>query len=397
MKKVILSLVTIAVLTVITVLFFGYSKGNEAAKREWPANLGALDAVPKRYPAAEQSAGATRLVQLASGASIELRPRTKGNDITRRESDNRRSAVRKSINDYIRVQFERSAHTIDAPPAPVAEYLAANNVPLDDTRDHLLSGAPIVWETKIAEGFEQPIPNLLGHMDLHRALMARAFDKARNNDPGAWDDLRASWELNRGLWRRPDLISILIALATTRMTNAAARKMPLPVPGWFDELRTYDHVSAMAASQQAEAWTIRNAKPGQRSFGDYVRWPLWAWQEAQAITLLQKYTTEVLHANACDIDSLQFKTARSSFINEHVALPNMLGAWQRMMRFRAEREATDRILQLRAGETPSAKSACSDGTWQVTANSIKFSRDIKVPPPGIKYPLVWSAAAKPPL
>src|SRR5687768_14341357 len=82
MKKIILSLFTIAVLGVITVWVIGSSRQKEAAQREWPGNLGTLDQVPHRYPAAEQSAGATRLVQLASGARIDLKPRVK-NDISR--------------------------------------------------------------------------------------------------------------------------------------------------------------------------------------------------------------------------------------------------------------------------------------------------------------------------
>lgn len=389
MKKVILSLVTIAVLGVITVWLIGSSRTKEASQREWPANLGTLDQVPNRYPPAEQSAGATRLVQIASGANIDLKPRVK-DDISRRESEARRSAVRKDISEYIKTQFERSGDAIDAPPPIVAEYLASHAVPLDDTRDHLLSGNRIEWETKVTQGFDMPIPNLLGHMDLHRALMARAFDKARNNDPTAWNDLRASWELNRGLWNRPDLISILIALATTRMSNAAARKMPLPAPQWFDEVRSYDYLGAMAASQQAEAWAIANTKPGRMHWKDYLFLPLTLWQEGQALMTIHDYTTESVRANACDVDSKQFATARASFVTDHFAVPNLLGAWQRMMRFRAEREATDRILQIRAGQTPSATSVCSDGMWQVTANSIRFSRDVKVPPPGIRYPLEYT-------
>ena len=401
MKKVVLSVVTIAILAVITIWAIGSAKSKEAAKHEWPANLGTLDEVPKRFPPAEQSAGATRLVQLASGANIDIKPKVKEDvprEVSRREAEGKRSAQRKAINDYLRVQFERSGNEIDAPPPVAAEYLDSHRVPLDDTRDFLLSGTPIVWDTKVTLGFEMPIPNLLGHMDLHRALLARGLDKARNNDPKAWDELRASWELNRGLRSRPDLISQPIALATTRMSNAAARKMPLPVPEWFKEVQSFDYLAAMASSQQAEAWAIRNLRFGKpdlrESSGiEYVKqlisWPLFAWQEAEALTALRRYTTEALRAKACDVNSDQFKVARASFATSHAAVPNMIEAWGRLLRFRAELEATDRILQIRAGQMPSTKSACSDGAWQVTANSIKFSRDIKVLPPGIKYPLAY--------
>jgi hypothetical protein len=61
-----------------------------------------------------------------------------------------------------------------------------------------------------------------------------------------------------------------------------------------------------------------------------------------------------------------------------------------MLRFRAEREATDRALQIRAGRMPVTESSCSDGAWMVTANAVKFSREVKVPSPGIRYPLEYA-------
>jgi len=72
-----------------------------------------------------------------------------------------------------------------------------------------------------------------------------------------------------------------------------------------------------------------------------------------------------------------------------VATPNLSGAWQRFARFRVEREATDKILAVRSGQLPPANTGCSDGTWSVAANEVKFSRDIAVPAPGIKYALAY--------
>jgi hypothetical protein len=358
------------------------AKETRAAQLAW-AGLGSVDGVPQRFPAAKPSAGAAKLVALAAAVHIDFGPR-----------DPARSAASKplseAISEYLKAQLERGGDAIDAPPPFVATYLADNEKALDAVRDHLLSGAPVTWESNVREGFDAPIPNLLGHMQLQRILAARALDKARRNDPAAWNELRASWELNRGLWNRPDLISILIALATTRMSNAAARKMPLPAPAWLDETFDFDYLHAMAASQQAEAWTIRHATPGQRSIGDMVRAPWYAQQGADALATFRTYTDAAVRAKACDADSSQFAIARAAMTQtNNVAVPNLIGAWHRLMRFRAELEATERVLQLRAGQTPSPQSQCSDGTWQVTANSIKFSKDVKVPPPGIRFPLEY--------
>jgi len=393
MKKALLSVVAVVILAFIGWLaFLGYATRQEhrAADVGWPSSLGLLDEVPKRFPDAEQSAGATKLVQLASAAHLELRPRERMGSVATPKPGDVNVIARKAIGEYVKTQFERSGDAIDAPPPPAAQYLAENEAALNAVRDHLLSGAPIVWETKLSRGFNAPIPNLSGLINLQKVLAARALDKARRNDAAAWDELHASWELNRGVWHRPDLISILIAIASTRMSNAAARKMPLPAPDWLRETYTFDYVGAMAASQQAEAWMIHHAKPGRLTVKDVLRLPSYRLQGAEYLDVMRKYTTEAVRSRACDSISPQFDPARRSLVTMHLAIPNLISAWHRLIRFRAELEATERVLQLRAGQTPSAKSQCSDGTWQVTSNGIKFSRDVKVPPPGIRYPLEYA-------
>jgi len=240
-------------------------------------------------------------------------------------------------------------------------------------------------------------------MFLQRMLIARALEKARNNDPASWNELRASWELSRGLWSRSDLMSILIALSSTRMSNAAARKLPLPAPAWFAEQQSFDVRRAMAAAQQADAWAMAHYEVPKIPTLEHIRMfalgPWHKWSGASGIEVMRRYNTEALRAGACDVDSTRYAKVRArlwTYMPE-LTLPNLLEAWGRTLRYRAEAEATERVLQLRAGETPSAKSMCSDGTWELTATSMKFTRDIKVEPPGIRYPLVWTAAARPPL
>lgn len=381
MRKALLSVVAVAILGLIgwlSVRSYARICEDRAAGMPWPGGLGRLDAVPKRFPVTEQSAGATKLVQLASAAQIDLAVRERLG--TAKPPDARFEAARTAISDYVKTQFERSGDAIDAPPPPAAHYLAENEQALNAVRDHLLSGTPIVWETNISEGFEAPIPNSAGHMNLQKILAARALDKARRNDPAAWDELHASWKLNRVLWQRPDLISIVVATASTRMSNAAARKMPLPAPAWFQETLTFDYLGAMAASQQAEAWMIHRAMPVTVSY---------RLQGAEYLDVMRKYTAEATRSRACSSISPQFNTARESLVTMNVAVPNLIGAWHHLLRFRAELEATERILQLRAGRTPSTRSQCSDGTWLVTANAIRFSRDINVPQ-GIRFPLEYA-------
>jgi hypothetical protein len=383
MKKALLFVVAVVVLVAggwFAALRYYEARETRAAQVAW-VGLGSVDAAPQRFPDVNQSAGATKLVELAAAAQLDLAPRERARNLAAKP-------VTAALSKYLKAQFERGGDAIDAPPPLPAKYLADHEKALDAVRDHLLSGAPISWETNLRAGFDAPIPNLLGHMNLQRILAVRALDKARRNDPAAWDELRASWELNRGLWNRPDLISSLIALASSRMSNAAARKMPLPAPAWLNETYAFDYLGAMAASHQAEAWMIRHAMPGRGPMK--VRAPWYAHQSADALDVLRTYTDAAVRSKACDADGSQFATARAAMTQtNNVAVPNLIGAWHRLMRFRAELEATERVLQLRAGETPSPQSQCSDGAWQVTANSIKFSKDVKVPPPGIRFPLEY--------
>lgn len=397
MRKALLFVVAAAAIVVLGWLgMYGYfsAKERRAAQAAWPAGLGPLDDAPRHFPDVKQSAGATKLVALASGAHIDMMPRYVAKDVnrlTKPEPTPQTIAIRKALGEYTKQQFERSGDAIDPLPPLAARYLAENEAALNAVRDHLLSGAPIAWDSRIRDGWDQPIPNLIGVMHLQRALCARALDKARRNDPAAWDELHASWELNRGLWNRPELLSSLIALASTRMSNGAARKMPLPAPAWLNETFTFDYLGAVAASQQAEAYTIRHAMPDWQSAKTFIRAPLSAFQRADAIDVLRVYTDQAVTSKACDVNSGPFATARATMAaTNSMAVPNLVGAWDRLLRFRAELEATERVLQVRAGQTPSAKSQCSDGAWQLSANGFKFSKDVKVPPPGIRFPLEYA-------
>jgi hypothetical protein len=372
------------------------------AKRTWPAGLGELREAAKRYPPAAQNEAATKLVALAAPAKIDLAPKTTRQTPPQGPARDREQAkMREELANYLRVQFERKGDAIDPLPPLAAQFLTSNAATFDAVRDHLLSGQRIVWHTDLAKAQAAPMPNLYGHMHLQRALIARALDKARAGDPSAWNELRASWELNRGLWNRPELISLLVALATTRMSNAAARKMPLPAPEWLAETYAFDYTRQFLRAQQAEAWMLNTMRPAQASGPPilrHVRQLVFDVSIASTTEKMRRYAEEAARTKACDTTSPQFAAARAVIARAkrtwwnpaEMAIPNLIGAWSRVLRFEAEVEATERILQLRAGLTPSPKSQCSDGSWSVTANSIRFSRDPDVPEPGIVYPLEYA-------
>lgn len=369
----------LVVIGVAAALYFGRSRVETGtANRPWPLGLGVVADAPKRFPPVKDNAAAAQLVKLAGEADVELRQSR-----TRRGMGGVREDVRDEFSDYVRVQLERSGDAIDAPPPDVARYLTENAAPLDAIRTLALSGTPIVFEADIkrggiggrerrGEGDPDPVPigpNVFALQHLHRVFVVRALASARDRNPAAWDELRTAWELTRPQWGRPETTAVLGASTAARMVNAAARKMPLPPPAWLAELDTFAYEQHLAAAQQAEAWRGRNPALTER---------------------LRGMAAEVLQAKACDTASPRFEAVREKLGAR--ATPNLVSDWERLMRFRAEREARRNVLRIRAGQPPVRDSQCSDGSWKVTPASFRFTREVAVERPQLAYPLEYAKA-----
>lgn len=392
MKKAILIIVAVPVVAWVLLWILAVSMERSIASRPWPNGLEGLDKVAARYPErnAETSA-ALALTRLSVPLGVDIVPRverqSKATLPTRKEYD----AIKKLLHDYIDAQLVRPSNAIDDAPPALAAYLADHRAQLDAVRAHLLYGAPIAWKSQLSKGFEAPIPNLLGHMELTRLFLADALLKARGGDAAAWDDLHAIWLLDGGLRPRPDLISQIISLAMGRMTNAAAAKMPLPEPAWLGELRAADRRHSFMASMQSEAWTWTHLPhAGGRLASPYVRLCGADVAEHMRVALLN-----MAKSNACDVGDTLSEDVNNALprwnVLGRIAVPNIAAVWQRVARATPELELTEKVLQLRRGETPSPLSRCSDGRWLVTASSVKFSRTLRGPKTGVNYPLEYAA------
>lgn len=379
-KKVLLVAVVTVLVTLLLVWVVGQLLLTHAEGRVWPRNLGTPADVPRRHPPAAQSPAATELIRLAAAAEVNLTPGSREQKPVEK--------VRGALADFIRAEIERAGDEVGPSLPLAADYLARNRSQFDAVRDHLLSGEPIVWRSNL--GAEAaPIPNLLGHLTLARVFTARALEKARAGDAAAWDELHAASEVARPLWKRPEPISVLIALSASRMVNAAARKMPDPAePAWFREFRAIDATGAMIAAQQADAWRFSE-------FSSMIDWSaephpivqlVMRIPASRQINDMREYAEAVDRSGACDVASIP---------KPPIDTPNLTGAYDRVLRYRAEVEATERVLQVRRGEKPSPQSQCKDGTWIVTPNGFRFSRDIKVEPPGHRVPLGYELTRSP--
>lgn len=351
-------LIAIAVLVVIVLgvwlAMHGLDRRAErnALETPWPLDAGPASAAASRYPKQDLSPAASELAQLATYFRVPLAPR-RDNDVTIAEP------LKRVLEPYVHAQLARASFAIDPPPPLLARMFAAPQFAA--IRARLLRSEPIVWPTS----FERsgPVPNLTGHVTLHRLLIASALDRARRGDAGAWEDLRASRELNRSLWSRPELISHVVALQMTRSAVAAARKLPPPAPAWFEELLTEEMEPRFVRSLQADLVLAESTR---------------------ALLVGRDTTNEAAASRACAVDGRAFDAR----VKEHEPpeeLPSMGSTWQRIGRYRAEREATRIALAVRSGAQPPLASRCSDRKWIIDGGVVrldaplpKLARDLEI-------------------
>ncbi len=344
------------------------------APRPWPDKLGMLDEAPSHFPDVETSAAAQVLIQLTPPLGFSIRPKTA--DLREPEVSGDFEKVKEPLKQYCRSELNRTNEAIISPPPQVASYLDTHRGDIDRVRDHILNAGPIVWVSHFKSS-DSALPNLTGHFNLTRVLSARALLKASLNDATAWDDLHAAWLADRELWFRPEEISQAVALADVRMVNASASKMPLPAPGWLNEMRTFDYRHHLVAAFQAEAFRLK------RSGGGMPFPPLFCGVATnRAAENARVRTAELVMTSNCDLS----------------AVPDMKFSWtniidvnpraQRFHRFVAELETTEKAIAIRSGDRPSTTSQCADGSWAVTPSSAVFNRQILLP---IKdnYPLAY--------
>jgi hypothetical protein len=198
-------------------------------------------------------------------------------------------------------------------------------------------------------------------------LVATALRKAHANDPAAWEELHAVWNLARSMDAEPQVMSQTAALAMRRMINAVAWKMPLPAPAWLGELQQRDDVRRLLEAfqyQVASYWT-----DGARLFPTKIL--------ANAVDRDRAIAEALSHETRCDV---------TTPMNELGT--DLSSVWRRAFRYRAEREATANALRVREGRPIEARSRCSDGAWTFDGTAVRFTREIPPPPRDTPMPLV---------
>ena len=201
-------------------------------------------------------------------------------------------------------------------------------------------------------------------MTVSRALVANALAKARANDPAAWDDLHAVWNLSRSLDAQPQVMMQTAELSMARMVNAVAWKLPLPAPPWLTELQQRDAVQPLLAAFQYQA-------------ASYQTTPMPTVLVAKSVEH-DRGIAEALSKNTkCDV---------STAMNDLGV--DLSSVWRRAFRYRAEREASANALRVREGKPIEPRSQCIDGAWSFDGATLRFSRAISTEKPDTPMPLV---------
>jgi hypothetical protein len=345
---------------------------------EWPLGLGTLDEVPQHYPPRAQSDDAARLVALGAAAGVDLA-----------QASPRPAPWLRELGEYLDRQLTRTDGRVDPPPPALAQREKA----LADLRAFLLARNAIVWPTDVAATAQAPLPNLSGHYALTRLLIAHSLGSPAT----ASDDLCAAWRLQRVLWHRPELISKMVALAGTRMVNAAARQLAAR-PAWFDEIEAIDYRRSILAAQQAEAWAHRKAvqDEGRETdrLIDVVVQPYEELCAANLAAVMRSAAQTMARSRNCAVDPGSVDVpSMLPFWNRPArrVAANVGAVWQRVGRFQAELEATERIFAIKAGLWTSdlERSNCSDGTWSFTNGTLSFSREVPARRPMLNIPLTF--------
>ena len=238
--------------------------------------------------------------------------------------------------DYVVSQVRRVDDRVLPPPPDIAVYFGSHKEAFAEMRRHPEGG----------EGLESMLVTdiLVAHALAHHG----------------WDDLGAAWEIQRELWQRHRTNA---AFRGSWLINAAARKLPPPAPRWFADFVDFDVRRAFVEAAAARPRDTVEASGDDSLFDRVGGLYFSALSDDWAAAVTQAWRSAAA-SHACGLDADEYDER----VRHAMALWNVAryrrGAydygWRDVARFTAERELTAKILDAKAGRTPSTSSRCSD-------------------------------------
>jgi hypothetical protein len=195
-----------------------------------------IEDLERRFPKTSRNAAAEELESLAPSLGIELKSRNLTGD----------SPEEEKLDDYQQVGFAawldsqlKSSDEAIGPPAPkVKEFLDRRRVVVSRTAGLLLHEVP-EWGFDLRQrpGGDRLSSDVHLLTSVNRLLLSEALLEERlGHHAEAGEYLEASWSLSQSLAGRPDLLSLIIAVALWKQQAGALRKMAEPPFQWAERL-----------------------------------------------------------------------------------------------------------------------------------------------------------------
>lgn len=347
----------------------------------WTLTGGSLMGFGTRFPAQKTNQAAQDLEETAARIGIDLVPKAEAPNRERGEFDAYRQTSQ-MVKEYGNAQVENK--TLDQPSPELMEFLIVHEDEIRKAAEQLLSTQP-QWTSDVAKGFDAPIPNLLGHLNLSRLLVAAALHEASARRHGeAWRLLEAADRLADSAERRPDTLSILIAIAEKKLITGAVRLLDPPVPDWAIAPDLDQRGNAVLALE-GEAFLVAvffeeaglselltkipNEKPnvGQRLISVLIS-PYVLFAGAKTLHAYKLIVDDVASGDPC-ASSPPIKPIIADwnvFGKAYMGDANYAVAWGRLNEYLVHNAGTRLILQIKSRATPDSVNPCSHG-WTHTA------------------------------
>ena len=371
------------------------------AEKRWAEAFGSMDQILKEQPDADANEPALKVETLAAALGIEISPRGLPKDrlqVLDREQKGV-AATHVQIGIYIKDENARPGPIVEAPPAAVTAYLETHVQPLAELRTYLLTAETPRWDSSLSRRYSAGLPNLLGHLKIHKLLLTDALTKIRAGDSaGALEDLEASWRLNLSLASRHELMSQLIYIAAYRYQAAALRKLPSAPEVWQERLEAGSYRAGMHKAVAFEGLAGAGSASAVMDSGESAlpKWmriftvPFIKCVIARDLDFIRPKVPEVEGKKECVEGPAASQPNESDSI---ISLNSLENAWMRVRRLALDQELTRKILQLKAerartgswpAQLPSSieESICPDRKWvyQVSSDgamSLSFNADLK--------------------
>lgn len=359
-----------------------------------------------RWPPTLVSASARRLEELASPLGLEIA--TAKRPARARPTGDQKALgqpAHAALGTYLEHLLMRADDDSPPVPAAVTAFLDLHRDRLLACRKHVLASPDLTWEWEPEKLLEGPIPSLSGILKLQKLFFVSAVLAADERDRGErleWmDAIRA---LDDAMLRRPELISLLVAMAGDKMLHRLCRTLSGVPPGWgarLAGLRVRERLIFSLRVEAAIGWAIGSGKQTGLDLSPAVAWLMGPYISASGYELAERMlrTAEAhRHLSACDLTNGELRDLWSNDaprwnIVGRAAWPDLRGSTVRVLRRELDQELTELVLTAKSGGPVPASvpsRACRGASWAVdTANpgrlTIALDRRLAVTVPAQEF------------